>query len=63
MATWSLSNTGSRTWTVWGGNITDHEAFAFAPDPSVAENIGISVTITAAFNSQSAVWMNPSFPL
>jgi hypothetical protein len=58
MAQWWLSNTGPGTWFVWGGGITNHEAFAFAPDPSVGEDVGLSVTITAAYNSQSAVWIN-----
>ena len=58
MATWSLSGTGPQTWIVWGGNITNHEAFAMAPASSVGEDIGLSVTITAAYNSQSAVWIN-----
>lgn len=58
MATWHLSGRGAGTWFVWGGNITNHEAFAMAPDSSVGEDIGLSVTVTAAFNSQSAVWIN-----
>ena len=57
MATWWVSNTGPGSWFVWGGNITNHEAFAISPDASISEDIGLSVTVTACYNALSSVVM------
>jgi hypothetical protein len=58
MATWWVSWNGPGSWYVWGGNITNHEAFAISPDSWIGEDIGLSITSTAVYNSLSSVNIN-----
>jgi hypothetical protein len=52
MATWQTITVtgGSQDWLLWGGNITNHEAFAFTLQ-SAASNVGAFITNVTVFDS------------
>jgi hypothetical protein len=55
MATWHITQTGQAEWFLWGGNITNHEAFAIAPDNTVPANVGITLGGIAVFNNVTSL--------
>jgi hypothetical protein len=61
MATWStITQTGGpSTWTLWGGNITNHEVFAFTLQ-SAEENVGALISDVTVFVHESGAG-SPSY--
>ena len=61
MATWgTITQTGGGDWVVWGGNITNHEAFAFTLQSS-ERNVGAYISNITVFDSNSAASGEPSY--
>jgi len=51
MATWgTITQTGGGEWIVWGGNITNHEVFAFTLQ-SAEENVGALISEDTVFTN------------
>jgi hypothetical protein len=61
MATWqTITQTGGpSTWTAWGGNITNHEVFAFTLQ-SAENNIGALISNVTVFDNQDGAG-NPNY--
>ncbi|HXO01187.1 MAG TPA: hypothetical protein VN900_03975 [Stellaceae bacterium] len=62
MATWpTMTQTGGpKRWTVWGGNITNHEAFAFTLQ-SAEHDVGALISNIAVYVDQSGAGGEPSY--
>ncbi len=53
MATWgTITQTGGRDWIVWGGNITNHEVFAFTLQRS-EDNVGAYISNITVFDDNA----------
>jgi len=51
MATWgTITVTGGQSWVLWGGNITNHEVFAFTLQ-SAEKNVGALISEVTVFDS------------
>ena len=63
MATWpTITQTGGGQWTVWGGNITNHEVFAFTLQ-SAEENVGALISNVTVFSNNDTAPHQPSYIL
>ncbi|HTC16846.1 MAG TPA: hypothetical protein VK695_13670 [Steroidobacteraceae bacterium] len=62
MATWNtITQTGGpQRWTVWGGNITNHEAFAFTLQSS-ENNVGALISDVTVYVDQGGAGGEPSY--
>ena len=62
MATWpTLTQTGGPLrWTLWGGNITNHEAFAFTLQSS-EHNVGALISDVTVYVNQDVARSEPSY--
>jgi hypothetical protein len=62
MATWqTITQTGGpQRWFVWGGNITNHEAFAFTLQ-SAEENVGALISDVTVFVRNNLSRGEPSY--
>jgi hypothetical protein len=62
MATWqTMTQTGGpQRWIVWGGNITNHEAFAFTLQ-SAEHNVGALISDVAVYVDQDGAGGEPSY--
>jgi hypothetical protein len=62
MATWNtITQTGGpQRWTVWGGNITNHEAFAFTLQ-SAEHNVGALISDVTVYVDQDGSGGEPSY--
>lgn len=62
MATWqTMTQTGGpQRWIVWGGNITNHEAFAFTLQ-SAERNVGALISDVSVYVDQSIAGGEPSY--
>jgi hypothetical protein len=62
MATWpTLTQTGGPIrWTVWGGNITNHEAFAFTLQKS-ERDVGALISDISVYVNQAGAGGEPSY--
>ncbi|MBV8221607.1 MAG: hypothetical protein JO325_24345 [Solirubrobacterales bacterium] len=64
MATWpTITQTGGPfRWTVWGGNITNHEAFAFTLQKS-EHDVGALISDVTVYVNQDGPTSEPSYNL
>lgn len=62
MATWqTMTQTGGpQRWIVWGGNITNHEAFAFTLQ-SAERNVGALISDVSVYVDQTIAGGEPSY--
>jgi hypothetical protein len=62
MATWqTMTQTGGpQRWIVWGGNITNHEAFAFTLQ-SAEHNVGALISDVTVYVDQDTAGGEPSY--
>jgi hypothetical protein len=61
MATWgTITLTGGQDWILWGGNITNHEVFAFTLQSS-EENVGAYISNVTVFDANSLAKGEPSY--
>jgi hypothetical protein len=62
MATWqTITQTGGpQRWIVWGGNITNHEAFAFTLQSS-EHNVGALISDVTVYVDQDTAGSEPSY--
>lgn len=62
MATWqTMTQTGGpQRWIVWGGNITNHEAFAFTLQ-SAEHNVGALISDVTVYVDQDGAGGEPSY--
>ena len=61
MATWNtITLTGGQTWMLWGGNITNHEVFAFTLQSS-ENNVGAYISNVTVFDSNDVAGGQTSY--
>lgn len=62
MATWSTmtQNGGPQRWIVWGGNITNHEAFAFTLQRA-ERDVGALISDVTVYVDQDTAGGEPSY--
>lgn len=62
MATWpTITQTGGpQRWILWGGNITNHEAFAFTLQ-SAEKNVGALISDISVYVDQTIAGGEPSY--
>ena len=61
MATWNtITLTGGQTWMLWGGNITNHEVFAFTLQSS-ENNVGAYISDVTVFDSNDVAGGQTSY--
>lgn len=62
MATWNtMTQTGGPLrWTVWGGNITNHEVFAFTLQKA-GQNVGALISNVTVYVNQTSAGGEPSY--
>lgn len=61
MATWgTITQTGGGVWMVWGGDITNHEAFAFTLQSS-EKNVGAYISDITVFDNNNVAGNTTSY--
>jgi hypothetical protein len=61
MATWgTITQTGGGDWMVWGGNITNHEVFAFTLQSS-ENNVGAYISDVTVFDNNDVAGNTTSY--
>ena len=61
MATWNtITQTGGGDWIVWGGGITNHEAFAFTLQSS-EDNVGAYISNITVFDNNDVAGRQTSY--
>lgn len=61
MATWgTITQTGGGDWILWGGNITNHEVFAFTLQKS-ENNVGAYISNVTVFDDNSVAGNTSSY--